>query len=346
MPSDFEREIHQQPEVLGRLVETGAEKVQRIAERLRAAAPRFVVIAARGTSDNAATYAKYLFGALNGRPVALAAPSLHTLYHRPPDMRGGLVIGISQSGQGADVCAVLESAKGQGAFTLALTNAEGSPLARIADEVIGLRAGEEKSVAASKTYTAELAAIALLAAHWNGDPALAADLSRLGDLAEAALRPADAARDIAARFQSAREMVVVARGYNQATAAEIALKIKELAYVFADPYSAADFRHGPIALVERGFPALAVAPQGAALADMLSLMNELREQGADLAVISNDEVALAQTELRLPLPPDLPEWLSPIVAVIPGQLLALHLTVAKGYAPDHPRRLRKVTITK
>ena len=344
MPSNLEREIREQPDVLRRLLRANGEQARRIAAHLRRMAPRFVVIAARGTSDNAATYAKYVFGALNNLPVALAAPSLHTLYHRPPNMRGSLVIGISQSGQGTDVRAVLESAREQGVFTLAITNQENSPLALAADEVIALGAGEEKSVAASKTYTAELAAVALLAAHWNGDSTLAADLNRLDGLADSALEQA-AVASVAARFCAARQMIVVARGYNYCTADEIALKIKELAYIVADPYSAADFRHGPMAMVERGFPVLAVAPTGAALADMLALMGELRRRGADLAVISNHESALAQTGLRLTLPPDLPEWLSPIVGVIPGQLLALHIALAKGYDPDHPRGLRKITIT-
>src|SRR4030067_293909 len=168
MASNLESEIYQQPAVLQRFLEEKAEGVARLAETIRADAPRFFVIAARGTSDNAATYAKYISSAINGIPVALAMPSLYTLYNRPPNMHGGWVIGISQSGQSPDIQAVLEEARRQHVPTLTITNAADSPLAEVADHVISLAAGEEKSVAASKTYTAELMAIATLAAYLKG----------------------------------------------------------------------------------------------------------------------------------------------------------------------------------
>jgi glutamine---fructose-6-phosphate transaminase (isomerizing) len=342
----LEQEIYEQPEVMGRLISTGAESTRRIVAQLHEKVPGFVLIAARGSSDNAANYAKYMFGALNGLPVALAAPSLYTLYRQPPQMRGGLVIGISQSGRGEDILAVLEKAKDQGAPTVAITNAGDSPLARVADYIILLNAGAEHSVAASKTYTAQLTAIAMLAALWNGDTRRFDELQRLPEWAGAALAQHGAAHKIAERFQRASEMIVVSRGFNDATAHEIALKIKELTYIAAEGYSAADLRHGPIALVESGYPVLALAPRGRAFGDMVDTIRELVARGADIALFSNDDALLAGSGLGLQLPADLPEWLSPIVGVIPGQLLALQLALARGFDPDAPRGLNKVTITR
>lgn len=345
MKSNLEAEIHQQPEVLRRFVDRKMEEIGRLAERLRADSPRFLLIAARGTSDNAATYAKYVFGAFNRVPVALAMPSLYTIYRRPPEMRGGWVIGISQSGQSPDLLAVLREAKRQGVPTLAITNQADSPLAALADATIALEAGEEKSVAATKTYTAQLLAIASLAARWSGEEGMIASLSRAGDFAEYMLAQEASVAALARRFRAAEQLVVVGRGYNYCNTFEIALKIKELSYVLAQAYSAADFRHGPIALLEGGFPVIAIAPRGKALEDMREMAAEIRELRADLALITNDEALLEQAELAIRLPEEMPEWLSPLASVIPGQLFALHLAQEKGYDPDKPRRLSKVTRT-
>ena len=343
--SKFQDEISQQPRLLGRIVAEKSEAVGRIAAALRALQPRFILIAARGTSDNAARYAKYLFGGFTRIPVALAAPSLYTLYGQPPDMRGGLVIGISQSGQSPDVIAVLEAARRQRVPALAITNAKDSPLASLADHAILLDAGKEESVAASKTYTAQLAVIALLAAHWAADPAMIADLAGLRDLAAAVLEQDAEVRSIAQRYVKHDRLVVLGRGYNYCTAQEIALKIKELSYMNTQAYSSADFRHGPIALLEAGYPTVLVAPRGKTLQDMRALAGEVSQAGADLAVITNEAGQLPLAASLIRLPAALPEWLSPVVAVIPGQLLALHLAEGKGVDVDHPRRLHKVTHT-
>jgi glucosamine--fructose-6-phosphate aminotransferase (isomerizing) len=326
--SYLSNEIHEQPEVLLRLLDSQAETATRIAAAIRARDVRYAVIAARGTSDNAARYAQYLFGALNRLPVALATPSLFSIYRAPPQLRDALLLGISQSGQSPDVVAVIEEGKRQRALTVAVTNVPDSPLAHAADHVLPLSAGKERAVAATKTYTAQLAALALLAAQLADDGV------------EESISLA------AQRYAYATECVVLGRGFNYATAFEIALKLKELTYIVAEPYSSADFRHGPVAIVERGFPAVIVVPQGAVYPDVLALTRELATREAELIVISEQDepLGLARTALRLPV--TLPEWLSPLTCVVPGQLLALHVTLTKGYDPDHPRGLKKITETR
>jgi len=343
--SYLSNEIHEQPEVLLRLLDRQTETAARIAAAIRARDVRYAVIAARGTSDNAARYAQYLFGALNRLPVALSTPSLFSIYHTPPQLRDALVLGISQSGQSPDIVAVVEEGKRQGALTVAVTNVPDSPLAHVADHVLLLGTGEERSVAATKTYTAQLAALALLAVQLAGDGERLTSLRSMPEAVKKTLAMEEPVSLAAQRYAYATECVVLGRGYNYATAFEIALKLKELTYIVAEPYSSADFRHGPVAIVERGFPAVVVAPQGAVYPDMLALTRELAAREAELIVISDQDepLLLARTPLRLPVA--LPEWLSPFTCVVPGQLLALHTTLAKGYDPDHPRGLKKITET-
>lgn len=344
--SQLSREIHQQPDVLSTLIDQEAKNIRRIAGRLRDSDIHYIVIAARGTSDNAATYAKYLFGAVAGLPVGLATPSLHTLYHRSPNFAGALVIGISQSGQSTDIVEVVREGGRQGAPTLAITNDVRSPLAEAAAHVIDIRAGEEKSIAATKTYTAQLTALALLASYWVGDMHCVEQIERLPDQVAQALSLDEEVRERAERYRYMRSCVVIGRGYNYATAYEVALKLKELTYVLAEPYSSADFRHGPIALVEGGFPTICIVPSGRAYNHVLQLINDLKARDAELIVISDQDAALHLATTSFQLPAGIPEWLSPVPCVIPGQLLAYHLTLAKGYDPDHPRGLRKVTDTR
>jgi glucosamine--fructose-6-phosphate aminotransferase (isomerizing) len=348
MTSILEDEIGSQPEVVARLLDRERDAIRHVISHLPAF--DYVLIAARGSSDHAALYAKYVFAALAGHTVALAAPSLFTLYARPPRLAGALVIGISQSGQSPDIVAVLAEARRQGRPTIAITNEGASPLAAAADHVIALDAGPERSIAATKTYTAELAVIATMAACWSGTDARLAEVRELPrQLSETLARGSGIAND-AQRLREMQTLNVVGRGYNYATAFEVALKLKELTYVMAVPYSAADFRHGPIATVGAGEPALLTMPTGQALADMLGLAAELRQRGAELLVLSDAPEALALGEapgsVRLALPPGIVEWLSPLCAVIPGQLLAVHLARAKGIDPENPRGLNKVTRTR
>ena len=345
MTSNFEKEIYQQPDVIARLVNNKAAEINELAEILRKKPPRFVLIAARGTSDNAAIYAKYLFTGINHIPAGLAMPSLHTLYQVSPDLSGCLVIGISQSGQTPDVRAVLETAQEQGVPTISITNAEQSPTATASEYAINLEAEEEKSVAASKTFTSQLTAVAMLSAYLSGDEERITAINSIPGYIEEVLEQRPAAEAIAARFSKKNHVAIVGRGFNYCTTHEIALKIKEMAYMVAQPYSAADFRHGPIAMLEPGFPVLAIAIRGDALVDMEAMIDSIRQTDADLAMMTNLKDLNRDTEDVIQVPQAVPDWLSPVVCTVPGQLLALHLALQKGINPDKPRGLTKVTLT-
>ena len=345
MVSQFEKEIYEQPSVLSRFLDQRINDVKAITTFLREVQPKFVLVAARGTSDNAAIYAKYLLSAFLRIPVGLAIPSLYTLYNQPPQMRQGLVIGISQSGESPDVLAVMEEAKRQQTPTLAIVNQVDSPLGRSADLLLPLDCGEEKAVAASKTHTAQLLAIASLVATWLNDNQMLRDLSPIPQYLDQVLQTHERVREIAEQIKDHNRLLIVGRGYTHCTTHEIALKIKELAYISADPYSAADFKHGPIALVEEGFPLIAIAPLGKTFEIMKTLIQEVQQLGADTIIVSNHLDFSSHYPRFVPLPTELPEWISPIIAVVPGQLLALCLTIARGNDPDRPRSLKKVTRT-
>lgn len=340
-------EIHEQPRALARLLQQQAEPVRRLAAALRGRGVEFVFVAARGTSDNAGLYAKYLWGACNGLPVALAAPSLFTSYGRPPALRGALVVAISQSGQSPDIVAVLDEARRQGSPTLAIVNAPDSPLARAADAVIDVCAGPEEAVAATKTYTAQLMAIAMLSAALGGDKERWGQLARVPGLVEQVLALDGTIAERAERYRFMQHCVVLGRGFNYATAFEWALKLKELAYVIAEPYSSADFQHGPVALLDRGFPVLAVAPGGAVFADTHALLSRLvGEKKVELLVVSDREEALSLAHTPLRLPAGMPEWATPLVSIVAAQLFCYHVTRAKGFDTEAPRGLNKVTLTR
>lgn len=340
-------EILEQPQVLQHWLDTQFDNAQRIARAVRTRGVDFVFLAARGTSDHAGVYAQYTWGALNGLPVAFAAPSLFTRYGKWPRLHNALVVGVSQSGQSPDVVSVIAEGWRQGALTLAVTNAPESPLAQAAEFALDVQAGVEKAIAATKSYTAELLALAALSAALADDDEALKALWRLPAAVAEALKLEGEVEGIAHAHQTLAQCVVLGRGYNLCTAHEWALKIKELAYVLADPYSAADFQHGPIAIIERGFPVLAIAPGGAVYEDVLALLHRLKqEREAELFVISDEDAALAAGKFALRLPPDVPEWLSPLVGIVPAQLYCYHLARAKGYDTETPRGLRKVTLTK
>ncbi len=341
MSSLLEQEIRSQPEVVARLLARETEHVAQIVAQLPAF--DYIVIAARGSSDHAATYAKYAWAALAGYPVALAAPSLQTLYQQAPRLKNALVVGISQSGQSPDIVAVLEEGRRQGRPTIAITNDGTSPLAAAADHVVELHAGLERSIAATKTYTAQLAVMMLFAASWSNDHQHRQELQRLPEAIEATLQGAEEIALRAERFRFMEQCVVIGRGYNYATAFELALKLKELTYVMAMAYSSADFRHGPIATIDTGFPAILIMPTGATGNDMQELAVELQQRRADLLIISDAVQPLVQAKLAVTAA--VPEWLSPMTSIIPGQLLGLYLALSKGLDPDVPRGLHKVTRT-
>ena len=255
-------EIFEQPERIASQFANRKQLVFEIARAIQSRNVQYAFLAARGTSDNAGRYANYLWGAHNGIPLALATPSLFTYYQSPPRLNGALVVGVSQSGQSPDIVSVLEEGRKQNCLTLAITNAPHSPLARVADFVLDIQAGPEKAVAATKTYTAELLAIAMISAALNNSQERWNELASVSRWTEQTLTLDHQIAEMTQRYRYMSQCVVLGRGFNYATAFEWALKLKELTYLIAEPYSSADFQHGPIAMVEGGFPVLAVAPSG------------------------------------------------------------------------------------
>jgi len=342
----MEREILEQPAVLARMLSQGEGQVQEAAGWIRVFDPCWIAIAARGSSDNAARYAQYLFGVNNRLAVGLAAPSLLTMYATKVDLRRALTIGISQSGLSPDVVAVLEAARDQGGLTLAITNNDGSPLARASHICLSLFTGEERAVAATKTYTAELLALAMLSVALAGDDQRARELSQVPGAVEAALEASPEISRAAETLQHEQRCVVLGRGFNLSTACEIALKMKETSYVLAEPYSSADFLHGPVAMIDQGFPVIVVSPGGLAAQGTLEVLALLALRKARIVALSDDPRVLGDAEIPIRLPAGVPEWLSPIVAVVPGQRLAMELALARGFDPARPRGLSKVTLTR
>jgi glutamine---fructose-6-phosphate transaminase (isomerizing) len=342
----LQSEIFEQPECLSALLANQRLTVEKIARTVHAHTIHWVFLAARGTSDNAGRYANYLWGAQNGLPLALATPSLFTYYKQPPQLKDALVVGISQSGQSPDIVSVLAEGRRQGCLTLAITNEPASPLANSADLVLDIQAGSEKAVAATKTYTTELMSVAMLSTALSDNKTHWKELAKVPGWVEKVLKQDVPIARMAERYRYMRQCVVLGRGFNYCTAFEWALKLKELTYVVAEPYSSADFRHGPIAMIEGGFPVMAVAPNGMVFDTMLEMLGKLRhEQSAELVVISDEKRALSLAQSPIPLPAGIPEWLTPLVSIVPGQLFAGHLTRAKGLDPEQPRTLGKVTET-
>ena len=346
MSSHLERELREQPSALERLLETQRGSAERIAGLFRREDVKYVLIASRGSSSNAARYAQYVLGRAQRVPVAFATPSLYTLYEQPPRLDGALVIGISQSGRSPDVKEVIEEARRQGRPTVAITNDPSSPLALASDEVLELEAGDELAVAATKTYVNSLGAIALLFAVATDDEGALAELERVpSQLALQIERSWDDARSID-RLEGIEGGTVVARGVDYATSFEIALKIRELSGLLFEAYSAADLMHGPVAAIAESWPVIAIAPRGPAFDVMTESLDALKSRRPRLIVISDDERALARADVSLPLWTRVPEWLSPLVAVVPGQLAALRLAQLRGVDLDNPLGLSKVTLTR
>jgi glucosamine--fructose-6-phosphate aminotransferase (isomerizing) len=338
-------EINEQPAVVDRLLVALPDLLRPIVDDVRARGIDHVLVAARGSSDHAGVYGVYALGAVAGMPVALAAPSLFSRYGQPPRVGGALVIGISQSGRSPDVVAVLAEASRQGALTMAVTNDPESPLAEAAAHVTDLGAGPERSVAATKTYTAQLAVMAALAASLGERPTDAwADLRRVPGVMGRALASADAARALARDARDMVECVVVGRGFSLATALEWALKLKELAGIRAQAYSAADYEHGPVASFGSGGWLLAVRASGPMAGDIEALASRLVAERAGHALLLSGRAA--SDAAWLPFPDELPEWLSPLVAILPAQLFAAALTAEKGMDAERPRGLSKVTLTR
>jgi len=341
----LETELRAQPEALARLLENQTEAARQAAKLFRGRDIRYVLIASRGSSSNAARYAQYLLGRANRVPVMFATPSLYTIYGQPPSLDGGLVIGISQSGASPDVVAVLAEARRQGRPTLALTNDPKSPLAQAAEAVMPLEAGEEHAVAATKTYTNSLGAVALLFAEMSRDAVAREELARMPEALAAQIELSLADEVSLEEYRDAVGLTVVGRGVNYGTAFEIALKIRELSGLITEAYSPADLMHGPIAAIQPGWPVIVVAPSGPARPSVEEIIPPLRARGARLIAVSDVRAVLRRAQTRLALAPGVPEWLSPLTAVVPGQVFALRLTLLRDLSLDHPRGLRKITLT-
>jgi glucosamine--fructose-6-phosphate aminotransferase (isomerizing) len=337
------KEIHQQPAVLARTLGRETARARKLARALARRDVRLVVLAARGSSDNAALFGRYLIEIATGIPVSLAAPSVHTLYRARIRLRDALVVGVSQSGESTDVNRVVAECRRGGALAVGITNEPDSALARIADETFLVRAGQERSVAATKTYVGQLLVFYLLAAALQGRSSWPG-LERVPDLAERALRLSPRIATLVERYRFMDRCVVVGRGLNYANAYELAIKLMETCYVVADRFSTADLLHGPLAMVEKGFPVLAFAPPGRAFPDTSGVLRRLRAIGADTVVISDARALLAKATSPIPMP-RMPELLSPIPYAVPGQLFSAHLSEVKGLSPDAPRSLAKVTRT-
>ncbi len=339
-------EIRQQPEALERTLNSELRKAERFRKLVEKQRPRLIVLAARGTSDNAAIFGRYLLEITTGIPVSLAAPSIYTLYNTKMDLRDALVVAISQSGESTDTNRVLECAREQGAATLGITNESGSSLARLAEHVFLVRAGHERSVAATKTYTGQLLLFYLLVYALGGAIRID-DLKRLPELAAAALRLEGEIGELSERYRFMDHAVVVSRGLNYANAFEFALKLMETCYVVAERFSSADLQHGPIAMVGQDFPVFAFAPAGLpwpALRETLERLARLKAERVVITDAGNPEAGEKATRV-IRIPRKVKPVLTPIPYIVPAQLFAACLAAQKGLDPDKPRTLSKVTQT-
>lgn len=336
------QEIAEQPVALERTIQAERQKIERLKEFIGARDIDLIVLVARGSSDNAALFGRYLLEITTGIPVSLAAPSVFTLYNSKLNFSRALVVGVSQSGEGTDINTVLERAKASGAFTIAITNEAESAMARIADETLLIHAGREKSVAATKTYTGQMLHFYSLA-KILGAPNI--NVEPIPHFASRALQYDAEIKSLVERYVFMENCVVVGRGMNYGNSYELALKLMETCYVVAERFSSADFFHGPLAVVERRFPVILFAPAGVTKPGTLDLLKKLHEVGADTFAITNDDEIGLLASRALKMPAEIEEFASPIPFIIPAQLFAAHLAHAKGLNPDAPRSLSKVTRT-
>jgi glucosamine--fructose-6-phosphate aminotransferase (isomerizing) len=338
------KEIYEEPTRIAALLERETRPLERALAPLREAPPPLIFVAGRGTSDNAATFGRYLFEHYLDIPVSGAALSLFTLYPARLNLKGALAIGISQSGESPDVVKTLRTAKRMGAFTLAVTNAEKSSLTDAADYALRLRARRELAVAATKTYTNTLVAMAMICRALGGELE-EKELAGLPDAVEGAISCEGHIAEVARYYRYAPRFLCLARGFNYANARELALKLMETCYVGSAGMSAADFLHGPIAFVEEDTPTVAFVPDGPTYAFMRDLMGRLDTQGVDVLAFTNRRDVAQKAAMGVYCPTDLRETLTPVPFGTLGQMFACHLALIKGLDPDAPRRLKKVTRT-
>lgn len=339
-------EIMEQPEVLTRCLESNAGVIKGIVDAIGSREITAIVIAARGTSDHAGVYAKYLMESVIGLPVALAAPSVFTIYKKKMDFSKCLVLGVSQSGKAEDVLEVIKGANRCGAVTVSITNDLESPLASEAQHHLYCSAGIEKSVAATKTFTSEMYLLAQLVAEWSGDVKLKSELASIPSNITEILKNKQSIFDKVERYRFINECFVLSRGINYSIAMETALKIQETSYVRARAYATSDFQHGPFAMIQRDMPVMIFAPNGPSLADAAVMIDKLKASEADVFVVSNNEEILMKGDSSFQIPQTSNDMISPFYNIVVAQLFACKLSLTKGLNPDAPRGLNKVTITR
>lgn len=337
-------EIFEQPAALAQTIAAEQEKIRQLGQSLRARDVNLIVLVARGSSDNAALFGRYLLEITTGIPVSLSAPSVHTLYHAKLNLQNALVIGVSQSGEGEDINIVLEHARQGGAFTIGITNEPASSMVNCVDQTLLMHGGKENSVAATKTFTGQMILFYMLAAALAND-SRAIDYQRIPEFASRALEQKSALIELVQRYVFMENCVVVGRGLAYANAYEFALKLMETCYVVAERFSSADFLHGPVAMIERHFPVILFAPPGVMLEGTKDLIARLRELSADTLSITGDIETAGMCSRSIIMPREIDEFLAPIPYIIPAQLFAALLAEAKGLDPDQPRSLSKVTRT-
>lgn len=337
-------EIAEQPAALERTIAEERGKIAKLGNTIKARGIDLIVLVARGSSDNAALFGRYLLEITTGIPVSLSAPSVHTMYGARLRLDHALVIGVSQSGQGEDINRVLENARRGGAYTVGITNEPSSAMTHLVDEALFTHGGRERSVAATKTFTGQMLLFYMLAAELAQNSA-AFSYEAIPDFVARAGEQKPAILELVQRYVFMENCVVVGRGLAYANAYELALKLMETCYVVAERFSSADFLHGPLAMVERHFPVILFAPPGVMLPGVKSLIERLRELKADTLAITGDLEAAGMCTRSIVMPREIDEFLAPIPYIVPGQLFAALLAEAKGLDPDAPRSLSKVTRT-
>ncbi|MEG1742671.1 MAG: SIS domain-containing protein [Clostridia bacterium] len=343
----MEKEILEQPKVLASLYAANEITVNNLVSDIKQRDIRLVYFAARGTSDHASIYASYLISTLVGVPTALALPSVVTAYNGKLNLKDALVIGVSQSGKAADVLAVMERAKENGALTVAVTNDLQSPMATYGDYHLYCNAGLESSVAATKTFTSQMYVMAMLAAAWSGSDKLKNALERVPEAIEQELSyiPEQIERVIS-RYRYMEHGFVLSRGTTMAIAFETMLKLQETNYVKMKGYAVSDFWHGPLAQVDEGTFVILYAPKGVVFDNCKEMLAKLDSIGAEVVLVTDDEDLAKDRRFAFVLPELGTDMASPFLFAVFAQMFACRLTAVKGRNPDAPRNLNKVTITK
>jgi glucosamine--fructose-6-phosphate aminotransferase (isomerizing) len=338
-------EIAEQPAALERTIAEERGKLAKLGTLLKARDLKLIVLVARGSSDNAALFGRYLLEITTGIPVSLSAPSVHTIYGAKLKLDHALVVGVSQSGEGEDINRVLQNARQGGAYTIGITNEQNSSMTKIVDETLLTHGGRERSVAATKTFTGQMLLFYMLAAELAEKKPPRFSYEAIPQFVAGALEQQPAILELVQRYVFMENCVVVGRGLAYANAYEMALKLMETCYVVAERFSSADFLHGPLAMVERHFPVILFASPGVMLPGVKSLIERLRELHADTLAITSDLEAARMCTRSIVMSPEIDEFLAPIPYIVPGQLFAALLAEAKGLNPDAPRSLSKVTRT-